>query len=726
MRDNGKSQLPGCRHRGAEIAHDQWSCRSPWIVAPAGIVGGDVCRHECAYVDFDNQPPAVNRQGVADSELSRLFEVAVRPELLSIGMISAPRPVRTVEQSLSELRRAGFAQQITVYEEPGTAVSPAVGVRVETSDRRLGMWRNWLRAARGMLAHSDSPFILICEDDIRLCPAAAAALQHAFDTLPLDDWGYASLYTPVHNTANRRTVAGWQPIDLGAAAWGALAYCFSRKSLEQLLEHYSVQTHRSDRETDTVVSAALLHSGLRCYYHIPSLGEHAGSGLSSVGHAANPGHAADRFSPEYAGYIDVRHNGPEAIHNVDSDDFNGNSHNSSRHAPSAISPSNGSAHRRASTAVRAVMVSPGLLSGGAEHWIVHLLTHSDPQKVCWQSLLLADPKGAAEPFNAKRVLNAGVSLLGGPLLPNIAEPVDLVDRYPDISTATGVAVRDADVVVTWGTCDVVAEIARRFSGPIVWVSQGRDEWTRRNAATVAPHITHWSAVSQWAAEVFAEPEAARVIYNGVNPARCLPTASRSTVRRAWGIGDDQFAAGYMGRISPEKNPLAVVHGVSQLPAQFRAVVVGGLWQSSPFREEALAIGGDRVTLQDHVDAVGDVLQALDAFVLASPSEGCSLAMAEAWLAGIPVVATQVGVIPELQKTYGPLVIPIPVDPTPRQTAAAIRQAAELGRDSQIVRRAKRVARQHLTVEALCNSWGDYIAEIAETHPASPRIARETI
>jgi hypothetical protein len=312
--------LPACRHRGDEISPDRWVCRSPWLVVPAGIVSGDVCRSECSYVDFAADPPAGRKsrgsrvEGLepensenanSASRLPAATAVEVRPEMLSIAMISAPRPVATVDLSLAELRRGGFSQSVTVFEEPETHVAQLDGVRVVTAERRLGMWRNWQRAARTMLAETDSPFILLCEDDLRLCPAAAAALQHAIDTLPHESWGYASLYTPLHNTARRTLSSGWQQIDLGWCAWGALAYCFTRHSLESVLEHPRARNHRSDRGTDAVVSAALSDLKLRCYYHIPSLCEHTGGGISSVGHAPHRDHAAEQFAADYGGYVAV-------------------------------------------------------------------------------------------------------------------------------------------------------------------------------------------------------------------------------------------------------------------------------------------------------------------------------------------------------------------------------------------------------------------------------------
>jgi Glycosyltransferase sugar-binding region containing DXD motif len=304
--------LPPCRHRGPQISPGLWTCSSPKLITPAGIVESDVCRHECPYVDHDDEPGLSS--GTEGTELlghltvkPRPFEsapVAVVPKsgLLSIAMITAPRPARTVERSLTELRRAGFLQTIHVFEEPETDVAPRDGIVVETNPARRGLWGNWLHAARSMGRRTDSPFVLICEDDIQLSACTALALQHAIETCPADDWGYASLYTPFFNVRNRTISLGWQPLDLGERSWGALAYCFSRDSLERLLDSDVVRGHAGPRDTDAVVSLAMRRLRRTCWIHVPSLCAHTGTGISSMGHEGRQEFAAVGFKPDYARY----------------------------------------------------------------------------------------------------------------------------------------------------------------------------------------------------------------------------------------------------------------------------------------------------------------------------------------------------------------------------------------------------------------------------------------
>lgn len=282
------SSAPACRHRGKRIGAQRWICRSPKIVASLGLVTADQCAGECPFVDH----PSTNEQSAPLGETTR----AITPEMLAIAMITAPRPVETASDTIAELRFGGFDQTIHVFAEPGSPDLAVGNVVVTPNEHRLGNWRNWWRAAVSMLDHTDAPFILICEDDLQLARNAATGLYHAMATLPLHDWGYASLYLSTRNAPqNGESKNGWIDLDLGGRAWGSLAWCFTRESLAETLQSHIVASHRSDRETDTVISRAVQSVGRKTYFHQPSLCEHAGTGVSSLGHRPHAHFAAHRF-----------------------------------------------------------------------------------------------------------------------------------------------------------------------------------------------------------------------------------------------------------------------------------------------------------------------------------------------------------------------------------------------------------------------------------------------
>lgn len=290
--------LPACRHRGAELVPGGWACRSTRLVLRTGLVSAETCRSRCPYVDHPPDEPErtePDRPGLA---------VAPDPLPLAIGVITAPRPIPTLPQTLAELRRGGFTQPVHVFAEPFAPVPDAPGVVAHRNPTRLGMWANWAAAARWLLAGTDAPFVLVCEDDVRLCPCAALALRHAADTLPRDSWGYVSLYTPRHNLGRATGAAGWRELRVGPGTWGALAWCFTRAGLAAVLDSRAVRTHTAPDDTDTVVSVAARELGLRCYSHVPSLGDHTGGDNSTEWHYHRAGAALGLgFAPEYRGYV---------------------------------------------------------------------------------------------------------------------------------------------------------------------------------------------------------------------------------------------------------------------------------------------------------------------------------------------------------------------------------------------------------------------------------------
>lgn len=222
------------------------------------------------------------------------------PPWVAIAMISAPRKTRLVENSLQQLRRGGFAQTIHVFEEPGTEVAPADGIIVHTHRERQGLWPNWLSAAHFLLDETESPYLLVCEDDIAVRPNAARILQAGLAEFTPRTFGMASLYTPLHNVQGRTLRPGWQSITRGRGTWGALAFCFSRESLAAILGSSAVARGGSPAHTDNILGAGCLEVGRRTFFHSPSLVAHTGGEASTVGHGNCPRFAAVGFELDQA------------------------------------------------------------------------------------------------------------------------------------------------------------------------------------------------------------------------------------------------------------------------------------------------------------------------------------------------------------------------------------------------------------------------------------------
>jgi glycosyltransferase involved in cell wall biosynthesis len=175
-----------------------------------------------------------------------------------------------------------------------------------------------------------------------------------------------------------------------------------------------------------------------------------------------------------------------------------------------------------------------------------------------------------------------------------------------------------------------------------------------------------------------------VVYNGVD---CRAT-SRPPVPAAHRIG-------VLGRIAPEKGQLDFLKAARLLPPHYRFVICGAPLFSNPtalayfdqLREQAIGLPVEFLGWRDDVSAV---LSTLDLLVAPSASvEATTRVILEAFAAGVPVVATNSGGIPEIVSDGETGYLTPPSDPT--RLAARIRDAmadpAALRRVAENARRA---------------------------------------
>jgi glycosyltransferase involved in cell wall biosynthesis len=155
----------------------------------------------------------------------------------------------------------------------------------------------------------------------------------------------------------------------------------------------------------------------------------------------------------------------------------------------------------------------------------------------------------------------------------------------------------------------------------------------------------------------------RIIPNGIELRGCAPDPiARVEIRKELGIPADAPTFMSVGRLAPAKNPGALLHAFASrriLAANAHLLLAGDgpLVRELTKRVDELEVA-DRVHFLGLRRDVPRLLAAADVFVLASRFEGNPLSVMEAMAAGKPVVATDVGCVPELvTEETGRLVTP---------------------------------------------------------------------
>jgi glycosyltransferase involved in cell wall biosynthesis len=165
---------------------------------------------------------------------------------------------------------------------------------------------------------------------------------------------------------------------------------------------------------------------------------------------------------------------------------------------------------------------------------------------------------------------------------------------------------------------------------------------------VSPHLT-------------LTDESELVIPAGVSPQR--PTADEAgRARTSLGLGTRRIVLS-VGRLSHEKGPDLLVEAAGRLSARDVVVVLVG---DGPMRPQLEAMAeerrlGDRLVLAGHRDDARALIESCDLFCLPSRKEGSPLALQEAMLAAVPIVATDIPPVRRLTGEDGALLVP-PEDP----------------------------------------------------------------
>ena len=298
--------------------------------------------------------------------------------------------------------------------------------------------------------------------------------------------------------------------------------------------------------------------------------------------------------------------------------------------------------------VRVAHVIKGLGRGGAEGLLPQTIAASSPDfqyRVAYflphKNALVADVEAAGAP----------ATCLGG------SSSVGVLLRWPRLAAylrRTGVDLVHAHLPVS----GVAARLAARRAGlPVVYTEHNVQEryrpatrWlNRRTWGLQQEAIAVSSQVAASIAKSFGSTVPVRVIQNGIRIDDPPSPAARDEVRSALGFAPGDVVVGTVAVLRRQKRLdlwLQAARSIAAAAPAARFLIVGDGPLADDVRRAAAPLG-DRVVLTGLRSDVPELLAAMDVFVSSSQFEGLPLALLEAMAAGLPVVATAVGGVPEV-------------------------------------------------------------------------------
>jgi glycosyltransferase involved in cell wall biosynthesis len=146
-----------------------------------------------------------------------------------------------------------------------------------------------------------------------------------------------------------------------------------------------------------------------------------------------------------------------------------------------------------------------------------------------------------------------------------------------------------------------------------------------------------------------EPAHIHLVPSGVEPERfAVSAAARAAARARFALTDDRFVLAVVGALEARKGHDVLLDALATLADPAVVVVAageGGAHAALAARVRTLGLDAT-VRFLGRVDDVTSVLAAADVLVMPSRQEGLGVAALEAMAAGLPVIASRVGGLPE--------------------------------------------------------------------------------
>jgi glycosyltransferase involved in cell wall biosynthesis len=357
--------------------------------------------------------------------------------------------------------------------------------------------------------------------------------------------------------------------------------------------------------------------------------------------------------------------------------------------------------------------------GGTERQLFRVLTHLDPAEVVRHVVVFNDsPNFVMDEMLEERGIRVW------------AVPRDMKSAARRFLFVRNLLSKiKADVVHSWTFHDnPYAGIGGRLAGVPVRLGSLRNSLYMRGGKTLPP-LAHRLSLRTVSAMFVNSPAildelvaegypAGRIVYvpncveigNGANAG-----ALRNRLRDELGIPRDAAVAGMVANLKRVKNlPLFVdaLAGARRQVPNAHGLLIGQTLDSEPGIREALLLQirerglEGRLTFAGFRKDVDDILPAMDVLCLTSHNEGMPNSVLEAMSAGLPVVATRVGAVPELidDGTTGTIVSPGDAD----EFEAALRRILlDPGAGAAMGAAGRKKAAERFSCERISATYMDY-------------------
>ncbi len=295
--------------------------------------------------------------------------------------------------------------------------------------------------------------------------------------------------------------------------------------------------------------------------------------------------------------------------------------------------------------------------GGPETILINWIKAQDRSAFDVHLLCFADSNGSEEPF-VTAARNAGLTV----------HFIPWNRRKPVLRSATQLAnfirSRDVDILHCYNSyAELVGVAAKRMTGVRLITTKwmwGKLDWKRailqQVERLILPQFDVVTAQSEFAARLTSvrgkRNREVKVLLSGIDqPVHAYTNAERELARAALGAAPDHIVLLHVARFYPEKAHDVLIHSFLEIAAtepRARLWLTGVGPLLGPTKTMVRDLG-----LESHVRFLGfrsdldRLLPLADLQIHSSNIEGIPLALCSGLFAGIPVVATAVGGVPEI-------------------------------------------------------------------------------